>query len=154
MKHNKKIDAFTLTEMLVVLILSSIVVGTTFIVLNLVQKQVLSIRKNFSKQQENQTLERILWQDFNTYNVFYNQTDDVLEFTNNKETITYSFNTDYILRKSDTIHTTIINKSLFLDGNLTTNGSVDAITISTEKQYNANKIFVYKHKDATYYLNK
>jgi len=150
---NKRVKAFTLSEMLVVLVVSSIVIAITFMVLNLVQKQVSTIRTNFSKQQEIQTLERILWQDFNSYNAYYNQVNDILEFTNNKEIITYNFNTDYILRNSDTIHTSIASKSLFLNGNLINNGYVDAITIITEKLYTSNKIFAYKQKDAAYYLN-
>lgn len=153
MIHLKKYNAFTLSEMLIVLVVSSIVIGITFTVLNLIQKQVSGIRNNFSNQQEVQTLERVLWQDFNTYDVYYSLINDALEFTNNKETIIYRFNENYVLRQNDTIKTNIINKSLFLNGKLVTNGYIDAISIVTEKQYTSNKIFAFKQKDANYYLN-
>ena len=152
MQH-KKVDAFTLSEMLVVLVVASLVISMTFMVLNLVQKQVTSIRKNFSTQQQIQLLERLLQQDFNTYTIRYNQTKDMLELTNEIDTITYIFNDEYVLRQTDTIRVKILNKAVFLDGELITSGFTDAITINTEQLYNTNKIFVYQHKDASHYLN-
>jgi len=153
MIRNKKLNAFTLSEMLVVLVVSSIVIATAFAVLNLVQKQVFSIKGNFSKQQQNQTLERVLWKDFNTYKAYYNKVEDIIEFTGDTNSVMYTFNTDFVLRNTDTIATKISDKTFFLDGKKVTDGDIDAITIFTEKLYDTNKIFVYKHKAADYYIN-
>lgn len=154
MIQTKKVDAFTLSEMLVVLVVSSIVISITFMVLQLVQKQVRTIRTNFKKQQQVVLLDRLLWQDFNSHNVHYNQSSDFLVFTNNIDTIQYAFYSDFVVRQTDTIKTAITNKALFLNGATVTNGTIDAITLYTEKLYDSNKIFAYKQKDAAYYLNK
>ena len=151
---SKKVNAYTISEILVVLVISSIVISIAFTVLNLVQKQTGAIRKNFSKEQNNILIDRLLWQDFNLHPVSYNLREDSLIFTNNLETIVYYFSEDYILRQQDTIKVKIANKTLFLEGNIVTEGTIDAIELQTEKIYKSNKIFVFKQKDAAYYLNQ
>ena len=46
--NTKKINAFTLSEMLVVLVVSSILISMAFVVVSMVQKQVYLIQKNLS----------------------------------------------------------------------------------------------------------
>jgi len=150
----KKINAFTVSEILVVLVVSSIVISIAFTVLNLVQKQTRAIQTNFTKQQQSILLHRLLWQDFNLYEVEYDYSDDRLIFSNNVETINYFFENEYVLRELDTIKVKIDNKVLFLEGNEVNKGLVDAIELYTEKQYQSNKIFVYRKKDAAYYINQ
>ena len=150
----KKINAFTVSEILVVLVVSSIVISIAFTVLNLVQKQTRVIQTNFSKQQQSILLHRLLWQDFNLYKVEYDYSGDRLIFSNNVETINYFFENEYVLRELDTIKVKIDNKVLFLEGNEVNKGLVDAIELYTEKQYQSNKIFVYRKKDAAYYINQ
>ena len=67
MRTNKKIQAFTLTEVIIVLILTSIVVGLAFSVLGLVQKQMLAVQENYNKNLDISKLETSLWLDFNRY---------------------------------------------------------------------------------------
>ena len=79
MKSNKKIMAFTLSEMIVVLILTSIVIGLAFSVLNLVQKQMSAIQDNYNKSLELNKLETALWLDFNRYSdIRFNELDNEL----------------------------------------------------------------------------
>ena len=64
MKNNFKIKAFTLSEMVVVTILTSIIVGIAFSVLSLVQRHMYSIKQNFNNNTELSKLEQALWIDF------------------------------------------------------------------------------------------
>lgn len=154
MRLNKKVDAYTLSEMLVVLIISSIVISLTFVALNMVQKQVLSIQKNFQNQQEVQSLERALWSDFNTHTIFYNSKSNTLKFTSYKDTLTYYFKNNFILREKDSFPIDITTKKLFLDGIVIKDGYIDAIGLETKQSYTNKKLFVYKEKDALFYLNQ
>jgi competence protein ComGC len=67
---NKKVTAFTIAEMLVVLVISGIVISLTMLILSLVQKQLSIINTNNEKTTEIQLLERVLWQDFNRHNLY------------------------------------------------------------------------------------
>ena len=52
MQTNSKVQAFTLSEMIVVLIITSIVIGMAFSVLRLVQKHMGGIQDNFNRSTE------------------------------------------------------------------------------------------------------
>ena len=73
MKQHNKVHAFTLSELSIVLLLSSVVVGLAFTVLGLVQKQMGAIQANFNQTLQVTTLETELWLNFNRYpNISYN----------------------------------------------------------------------------------
>ena len=153
MKITRKIQAVTLSEMLIVLVVSSIVISLAFVTLTLVQKQVSSIKNNFHTRQETQFLERILWQDFNSHTVEFNKQSDTFLLHNSIDSIQYKFNNTFVLRNNDTLEVQIQNKQLFLNGKTVTNGTIDAIKLETNVTFRNNKLFVYKVKDASYYLN-
>lgn len=153
MKITKKIQAVTLSEMLIVLVVSSIVISLAFVTLTLVQKQVSSIKNNFHTRQETQFLERILWQDLNTHQCTYNSQENRLELESSSNSVFYTFGTNFVIRNNDTLEVQIQNTQFFLDGKKVTNGSIDAIKLETNVTFRNNKLFVYKIKDASYYLN-
>lgn len=154
MAIDKKIKAFTLSEMLVVLVISSIVTAAAFLILTMVQKQFMVVQKNINNKQEINFFERLLWRDFNTYTINYQKKKDLLMLTNNIDSIQYSFFKEYTIREKDTFFVQITTKELFLDGNKVVNGVIDAIKIKTNPLFGNKKIFIYTSKDATYYLNK
>lgn len=154
MAIDKKIKAFTLSEMLVVLVISSIVIAAAFLILTMVQKQFMVVQKNINNKQEINFFERLLWRDFNTYTINYQKKKDLLMLTNNIDSIQYSFFKEYTIREKDTFFVQITTKELFLDGNKVVNGVIDAIKIKTNPLFGNKKIFIYTSKDATYYLNK
>ena len=67
MLEKGKINSFTVGELIVVMIVASIVVSLAILVLNIVQKEIYVIRRNFSVQDEIKLLERSVWRDLNTY---------------------------------------------------------------------------------------
>lgn len=147
-----KIKSFTLSELLVVMVITAIVVGIAFSVLNLVQKQIRGIQKNYAKTTELALLEQHLWQDFNLhYNAIYNE-QKLLLFSDT-DTITYSFNTDYTLRNTDTIPLKIEVSRMYYLGKEVQSGAIDALSVAAEKELPDYSIFVSSKHDASHFIN-
>lgn len=153
MKLTKKIKAFTLSELLVVLIISSIVISLAFLILSMVQKQVATIQKNVNIKQQIQFIDRMLWKDFNQYSVSYNDKEDKLICTSPIDSLTYKFYDTFVLRNKDTLPIEILNKTLFLDGKEVSSGVIDAIQLETPPVFGNTEIFIFKSKDASFYIN-
>ncbi|MEP5340006.1 MAG: prepilin-type N-terminal cleavage/methylation domain-containing protein [Algibacter sp.] len=154
MKTKHKIQAFTLSEMIVVLILTSIIVGMAFSVLTLVQKHMNSIQINFNKNTELNKLEQTLSLDFNRYNdVRYKPYEDALIFASEIDSITYVFTNKYIVTKLDTFNIDIERKIFFFDGEKVEIGNIDAIKLETSKTFRNQPLFIFKKNDATLFLN-
>lgn len=150
----KKIKAFTIAEMIVVLVLSSIVISIAIVVLNLVQKQVSGIQFNLEKQNEIQVLDKLLWHDFNKYELHYFSKEKILLCLNPLDTITYQFDKDFVLRNQDTLKVNLTETVFYLDAEKVVENTIDAIEIQFSEAFQNKTLFIYKTKDATYYLNK
>jgi prepilin-type N-terminal cleavage/methylation domain-containing protein len=149
----KKVIAFTLSELLVVLVISSIAVTLSFLALNNVQKQIRNINTIFEKQQAMTSLERIMNRDLNQYQGTYNQKNQKLLFVRFQDTVQYHFKEHSIIRNTDSIALKAKNITFYLEGEKVRNGIIDAIEFSFENTYTQNGLFVYKRKDASYYIN-
>ncbi len=150
---NKKVKAFTLAEMLVVLVISGIVISLTMLILSLVQKQLKIIQTNNNKTTEIRLLERALWQDFNKHRLFYNNTKQQLHCISEIDTVLYTFKPSYIIRNTDTLNVPIFKTITYLDGTTTINNNIDAIELQLSKEIANKTIFIYTNKDASYYIN-
>ncbi|WP_241974259.1 hypothetical protein [Winogradskyella wandonensis] len=155
MKLSKRIQAFTLSEILVVLILTVIVVGLAFSVLSLIQKQMYSIQSNFEQSSEINRLEMALQIDFHSYSeIRLDSQLDELKFKTETDSIYYKFSTDNIIREKDTFNISIFQKSLFFNGEtINDSGLVDAIKLQTSKDTQVQPIFVFKQNDASQFMN-
>ncbi len=152
MKTNK-LKAFTLAEMLVVLVVASIVISMGFLVLNMVRKQVIVIQKNYHKKQEIQLFETTLIRDFNARNAFFHKKENTITLRNTIDSIQYTFLDTYITREKDTFQIEVDNKKLFLDGSLVKEKTIDAIEINLSSNFANRQLFIQQTKDASYYLN-
>ncbi len=140
--------------MVVVLIITSIVVGLAFSVLNLVQKHMLVIKDNFHRKSELNTLEQVLHIDFNTYShIEFNPIEDRLIFKTPVDSSTYFFKDTYIIRDTDTFNIHLEKKLLFFNGNRTETGTIDALKLITSKENQNKTVFVFKTNDATHFVN-
>lgn len=154
MKATKKILAFTISELIIVLILTSIIVGLAFSVLTLVNKQIIATRKNYDKKLEIEKLQMALFIDFNKFsNTNFKKNSDELLFYNNLNRVNYKFFENHVLRDKDTIFVAIANKLLFFNGKPIFNGKIDAIKIETSKAFNETKIFAFRQNDASTFMN-
>uniref|UniRef100_UPI00404B9039 PulJ/GspJ family protein n=1 Tax=Gelidibacter sp. TaxID=2018083 RepID=UPI00404B9039 len=154
MKLTSKIQAYTLSEMIVVLILTSIVVGMAFSVLTLVQKHMSSIQNNFNATTKFHLLEQSLTLDFNRFSdITYDSIDDVLIFSSEIETRTYTFTQEHIIKDRDTFPLTLTTKTFYFDGSPVGKGTVDAIKLETSKTFQNKQLFIYKHNAANTFMN-
>lgn len=149
----KKINAFTLTEVMVVLVISSIVISLAFMILSLVQKQMESIHKNINFRSETMFFERVLWHDFNSYSMSYDVKNDVLLGKRALDSISYVFYDEYLIRNSDTIFVPIQNKLFYIDGAEVVEGGIDAVKFTTSKKVIERDVFIFKDKAADSYIN-
>lgn len=149
----KKIKSFTITEMLVVMVLTTIVISIAILVLNLVQKELIGIQLNLKKNTELRTLEQALWNDFNKNDILIDTKNNQLVFTSPLDTVNYKFTENYVLRNKDTLKISIEKKEFFLDMNASLT-SLDAIELNLSNEFQNKKLFIYKTKSASYYMNK
>ncbi len=146
-----KVKAFTLTELIVVMIIFTIVISLAFMALSMVKRQVGHIQKRTVAKEELIGLEKVLNKDFNTYGLA-DFSGNNLSFKSPIDSVNYVFEEGFLLRNRDTIKISISNLTFFLDGNNVKKGNVDAIKfISTE--LNNRATFIYTIKDAAFYLN-
>ena len=151
---SNKVKSFTLSELLVVMIITAIVVGMAFSVLRLVQKQVHTIEANFDKTSSLSLFEQHFWQDFNQFNTVRIQKGNTVVLQSEIDTVTYVFSDNFILRDKDTIKLKLgITKTLF-KGKDVGSGTIDAISISAENELPNYSIFVSRKNDATLMMNQ
>lgn len=148
-----KVRSFTLSELLVVMIITAIVVGLAFSVLNLVQKQVRGIEKNFEKTTELALFEQRLWQDFNQHNLITYSTDKII-LQSDIDTVFYAFKPEFVLRDNDTIRAKVQVEKLYYEGQQVKAGYIDGILISGEDELPKYSIFVSSKMDGAHYMNK
>jgi len=140
--------------MIVVLILTSIVVGLAFTVLTLVQKQMLGIQSNFQTNTELHLFEQSLWLDFNRYNTIeFDDLENSIKFSTAIDSVTYSFNEKNIVKDPDTFAIPVKFKTLYFDGKQIENGYIDAMKLETTKALQNKKVFIFKRNDANAFMN-
>ena len=154
MRWNKKINAVTLSEMITVLILTSIVVGLAFTVLGLVQNHMKAISSNYNKNLELKKLETSLWLDFNRYShIYYDPLDSELSFKNEIDSVSYTFYKEYVVKVKDTFPITVVSNVFYFDGKETKDSKVDAIKLVTDKVHSNEYLIIYKTNTANNYMN-
>lgn len=141
--------------MIVVLLITVIVVGMAFSVLNLVQKQMNTIEGIYDVKLETNKLRQSLWADFNRYSyVFYNQKEERLYLSNELETKYYEITENALVNQKDTFYIQLRSKAFYFNNQERTTGEVDAIELRTSKEAGNQQIFVYKQNAAATYVNQ
>ena len=149
-KMYTKIQAFTLTEMMVVIVISAIVAGLAFTILDVVQKNMRSIESNYEHQSEIQALEVALTVDFTKYpEAYWDARTETLLLSSPINTQEYRFQKDSITTPWSSFVLKTKNTELFFEGKRVTNGEIDAIKLTFENARDLHRIFVYKYKDPT-----
>ncbi len=154
MQTKHKIQAFTLSEMIVVIIITTIVIGMAFSVLSMVQKHMNGIQANFNRSLELNKLEQLLNIDLNRFSeVSYEIKENRLVFSSEIGATSYQFVDNKIIKNRDTFNIEVQQKLFYFDGETILEGQIDAIKIETSKAFQSQKLFVYKRNDATLFLN-
>ncbi len=149
----KKVNAFTLSEMLVVLLLTIIVVGLAFSVLGLVQGQMWDIQNNYEEKTNDNLLKQALWIDFNSNtNATFSSKQATLSFNNEIDGKVYRFYEGYVLRNDDTLRTDFKISKIFYKGVEVSEGFVDALELVKFDEV-PKILFVHKKNTATDFMN-
>ncbi|MCK8479016.1 PulJ/GspJ family protein [Psychroserpens algicola] len=150
----QKVTSFTLQEMLIVMIVSTIIIGIAFTVLNLVKKNMWAIQKNLEVSSELNRLEQSLWIDINRFNhLSYSEIDNQLKFKSQIDSVTYKFSPTLIIKAMDTFYVELESKTLYFNGNITTKTDIDALKLKFAKTPEGQYLFVFKRNDVTYHVN-
>ena len=150
----KKLMAFTLSEMIVVLLITTIVVGMAFGVLQLVQKQMQGIQGNYERNTELNLLRQSLWIDFNTYErVYYDGKQGELLFENPLGQLRYQIEENNVIKGRDTFDIKWKSQKFYFENIERSLGEIDAINFETTMEMGNRTLFVYKNNGATTYLN-
>ncbi|WP_109301637.1 prepilin-type N-terminal cleavage/methylation domain-containing protein [Aquimarina sp. AU474] len=148
--YHQKIKAFTLTEVMVVIVISAIVVGLAFSILGIVQRNMSSIEDNYAYQSEMQSLEVALTLDFNTYtSVQWNAREEILKLSSPLGERQYIFSTDSITTDIDSYLIKTKSKLFYFEGEQVNSGRIDAVKLTFDKTTDLHRIFVFKHNDPT-----
>lgn len=151
----KKIQAFTLSEMMVVLVITSIVVGMAFSVLQLVQHHMQGIQHNYGTHTQVNLLRQALWTDLNRFNhVYYDGNKQQLLLTNEMGTLSYRFEGSFVIRDRDTFRVKVAEKTFFFENREIVQGQLDAIRLRTTKELGEQGLFVFKENSASTHLNE
>ncbi|MGC1633477.1 MAG: type II secretion system protein [Gelidibacter sp.] len=154
MKGIKKVKAFTLSEMVIVLILTAIVVGLAFSILIIVQNHMKTIQRNLEFTMELNKLEQSLYLDFNRFSKMeYNPIEDAVSFSSELSNKIYFFHSEFIVKDRDTFYIALNYKNFYFDGLKISEGSIDAIKLETTKTTQNQVLFVFRQNDATLYMN-
>jgi len=150
-----KIKAFTLSEMIVVLLITTIVVGMAFAVLNLVQQQMQGIQNNYEKNTGLNLLRQSLWIDFNQFEYArYDSKNGVLHFSNEIDNNTYRLEEELIIKERDTFRIKWESQTFYFENTEQSNGRIDALDFRTTKEYGGRQVFVYRNNSANTYMNQ
>lgn len=152
---NTKVKSFTLSELLVTMIITVIVVGLAFTVLNLVKKQIAVIQKNYNRTTELAFFKQRIWLDFNKKSeIIFNSNENSLILKTETDSVYYDFTTGFVLRDKDTLKTNLQIEKLFFQGNEVKEGVIDAISFLEKKEAADSHFFVFKKNDATLFMNQ
>lgn len=151
----RKIQAFTLQEMMVVLAITTIVVGMAFSVLNLVQKQMGTIEGIYEVKLEANKLRQSLWIDFNRYSyAHFDERKNQLYFSNELEEKIYTITEDQFATEKDTFDIALDFKQFYFNNQEQQAGEIDAIELKTSKETGYQQIFVFKENAPATYINQ
>ena len=149
-----KVKSFTLTELLVVMIITAIVAGIAFTVLRLVQQQVHIIGENFEKSGKLSLFEQRLWQDFNEYRaVKFDKANKILSCASEIDTVVYTFSDGFALRNADTIRLKLVINKVWFEGKEPRQQNIDAISISATAELPDYNLFISKRNDAALFMD-
>lgn len=155
MNPNKyKIAAFTLKEMLVVLVVTSIVISMGFTVLRLVQGQMGSISGSYQKKTDFNLAQRRLQMAFHQADgIWYAEGEKQLFFQNELKETTLILEANRMIYGKDTFQVAVGEIQCFYLGKPVVDGEIDALSLQTVKQQGARRVFVSKTNAATSFIN-
>ncbi|MEO1012826.1 MAG: hypothetical protein AAFX53_16115 [Bacteroidota bacterium] len=149
--NTNRIKAFTVQEMVVVLLITSIVVGMAYSVLHLVQQQIGGIAEVYREKSEADRLRQLLWIDFNRYAyIQWDAKKEYLYLSNELGGKQYDLSQDRFISERDTFYIPLESAKFFFNNREVGSGEIDAMELLCKGR----SIFVYKENAPDTYLNQ
>jgi len=153
MQKKFNIKAFTLTEIMVVMAVSAIVVGIAFSVLTVVQNNMNSITTNYEYHSKIKALEvELTIAMHQCTHIEWQPEEATLTLSSPMTTAQYRLYTDSIVTPTLTYPLVTKNVLFYRSGTVVTSGAIDAIEFDFEHTSALHRTFVYKHTDPTLYF--
>ena len=150
---NKKINGYTLNELVIVLALTVIIVGIAFSVLKLVNLQLLSIKKSYEKNSEFLHFQQQLKNDMDSANkMYFNYGEDQLSIHKEDRIINYFLISNRISREDEMISLEFEKWTFFNNGKEVVMGNADAVQFTTKS--NNMELFFFINQAAIQYLQE
>ena len=116
------------------MVITSVVVGIAFSVLNLVQKQIKKGSEYFEDKTDLRLFEQQLSKDLNTTSLaIYAPKVSSLILKQDSIDINYTFEKEYTLRNNDTLEVQLQLKQLYFEGQEVNSGVCDALLLEAKK---------------------
>lgn len=116
MLKNKKLKSFTILEVLISLLIMGIIIGLTYSLFNIVEKQLLTYQKDNNKVLDYNLFNTVFKRDIDASNDFNLNKNIVQLHFYNKDTISYQILNTNVVRhhnfKADTFNVHVINYQL------------------------------------------
>ncbi|MDC7996890.1 PulJ/GspJ family protein [Gilvibacter sediminis] len=125
----KKLPAYTLSEVLVVLALTAIVAALSFSALGFVKRSLGLIETNYEFANAYRSLELEISNDFAKSEYISTRDSNTLVISNPVETIEYEFGNEFLIKNKDTLYTGPIDVEFYRVGTSTQKGIVDAMKL-------------------------
>jgi hypothetical protein len=154
-KHwHARVKAMTLQELIVVLILTSLIIGLGFSVLTLVRKQMWGIDRNYATNTQLNLLRQALWMDMNQYHrAELADNGQELTFYNEMGQVAYWVSGTALIREKDTFELGVRNMTGLLHNTPVRAGAIDALELEVSKGLGSNTVFVFKAHAADFYMD-
>jgi prepilin-type N-terminal cleavage/methylation domain-containing protein len=150
---SQRIKAFTLHEMLVVLLITALLVGMAYSVLRLVQIQMSGIAANYSEAAEIRRLKQSLWTEFHSHDrIWYESETKEMVMANELEQVRYHFMEQMVVKAQDTFKVDIRELNPYFETEPVNNGEIDALDMYMG-QHGRTRLFVFKENAATSYID-
>lgn len=150
MKNKDKIPAFTLSEVLIVLVITSIVVGIAFAVLHLVTKQFNTMSNRYDERIQTQKLKQQIAVDLDSgQSIILKDDEEKLQIINDDNlNANYEWAGDYLIRNKDTLSKTLKTIRFYYLGTEVTAGQVDGIELELKSFGRSLRLFTSKKVDS------
>lgn len=135
--------------MLIVLVLTSVVVGIAYSVLILTSKHINKIESRFEESNELRMLKLRLTRDFDkAKSIIWSDKNYSLLLVNENQSNAYLFTNKYVLINTDTTYLPTYTIDAFESGIKKNSGEIDAISISVDFQNINHEIFISTQKSS------
>ncbi len=150
-----KIKAFTLTEIMIVMVITAIVAGLAFTAITMVQRNIDKIAQNYTYKTEIQQLQESIQLDFNKYRkITWNANKNELQFETPIKTKLYQLEKDSIVTAIKTYRIKIKTKKAYFKGKEVKKGQIDAIKLIFNQSTIEDYIFIFKRNDISSYFEE